>query len=411
MNREVLFITNNFPAPEYRRTWKKAVSLSQEGYRVKIICPRNKNRIGLRKYRKIRVYYFKKNFSRNSLLSLFFGELLDFVKAANLTLKLYLKHKFKVIHFINPTDILGLIAVFLKIFGSTFIYEINENYPKKLKSQLTRHGFIQRLYLNFLKKLEKFLIKSADLIFVPNSLQKFRITPFVGHKKNKIVTIEPFPDLKDFYQPFINKDYKRGYKYMVLFSGSIRLKKEFIKLIGAINFILKDLGRKDILFVIAGDGKDKEKIAKHCSNLKINELVHFTGWLSQKKLLNYLNAADLGIVLESNDSKRVNIRDSIFEFMAVGKPLIAYNSKTGQSRIGEAGKFIEKGNEMLLAKEIIRTLDNRERSRIMGKIGKLRIEKKFNWIKSEIKLTSIYQSLFISHEIGSNHISANQQKP
>jgi len=43
----------------------------------------------------------------------------------------------------------------------------------------------------------------------------------------------------------------------------------------------------------------------------------------------------------------------------------------------------------------IRIIDNKGKSQAMGEVGKMRVEKDLNWLKSEIKLLSAYEELFI----------------
>ncbi|MBD3238503.1 MAG: glycosyltransferase [Candidatus Moranbacteria bacterium] len=397
MAKKILFITSQFPAPEYRRVWKKVLSLAKEGYQIMVICPQaSKSKV--KKLKNIRVRYFRSYINKKKPLIFLLFELINLGKVSLISASKMIRFNFDVIHVANPSDSPALLAGFLKIFGPIFVYENNQNCLEQV-NKLTDNKKFGKVIYGLFKKVQTFAVKSADLVITSNSIQRVRLAKIIPKRKNKIITIEPYPDLRDYYHPFLKKDYKRGFRYLALYAGSIRVEKGIKKFLDAIKFIRKDLGRRDILFVVAGDGQDRERIVKYANQLGVADSIFFTGWLSQKQLLTYLTVADIGIVLEDKQKQNQDLRDSIFEFMAMGKPIITFNSKVGQSRIGFAGKFIQDDNEILLAKEIIKTIDNKEKSQEMGRYGQLRIEKKFNWIKSEIKLTTTYENLFLNRDM------------
>ena len=398
MRKKILFITNSFPAWEYRRLWKKITSLASEDYKIFVISPKGDTK-HTNENPNIKTFYYEKKKRKNTASSYIKGEISDFFKVKKLAFKIYFQEKFNAIHITNPTDTLALLGIIFKKFKCFFVYENNECNYEKYKDLKEKIGILDRLLILNLKILEKKIIKSADLIIVPSGRQRIRLARKIKEEKNKIVTVEPLPDLKDFYHPYLNQDYKMGYPKMVIYSGSLRLKRGAGKLLNVINFIHRDLRRKDILFVLAGGRKDRYKIKKYLREKNLDTNVYLPGWLNQKKLLTYLTAADLGIIIEDKENENGYFRDSLYEYMAVGKPVVSFNFRSGSSRLGEAASFIEGDNEILLAKEIIKILDNKEKKAMMGRIGQLKIEKQFNWLKSEIKLLSAYNQLLAEKKI------------
>ncbi len=396
MKKKVLFIANNYPAPDYRRLWKKATSLQKDGYEVKIICPAgNGKKPGICEIEAIKIFYYRKLFLRKNLFFFSLGEMLDLMQVSLLVFRLYLKRSFQVIHFVNPTDTLAFVGLFYKILGYQFVYEMNESYSDKIKYGKSGFGKNNRLFLNCLGKIERLALKIADMIIVPNSKQKSRIVRLVQEEKNKIITIEPLPDLKDFYQLLPGRDYKRGFNHLALYAGSLRIERGMIKLLQAVDLVVNKLGKDDILFILAGEGEDKEELKKYARKNNIAQNIYFPGWLNQEKLLEYLTEADMGLVPEPIRKQKSVLGDSVFEYMAAGKPVVSFDSRIGRSRIGKAGSLITDYNELNFAKEIIRIIDNKDKSRAMGEMGKIKVERDFNWLRSEIKLLSAYEELFL----------------
>jgi glycosyltransferase involved in cell wall biosynthesis len=396
MKKKVLFITNNYPAPDYRRLWKKATSLQKDGYEVRIICPSgSKKKSGTEKIEGIKIFYYHKFFLRDKIFSFILGETLDFIKVSLLTFRLYLRRGFQVIQVVNPTDTLIFIGLFYRILGYHFVYEMNESCLERFKYKRLGLEKNRHYFFSCLEKIEKLALKFADMIIVPNSKQKAGIVRLVQEEKNKIITIEPLPDLKDFYQPLPSRDYKKGFSHLALYAGSLKLERGIIKLLQAIDLVVNKLGKDDILFVLAGEGEDKEELKKYAKTKNIFRNVCFPGWLNQEKLLDYLTEADMGLIPEPVRKQKSILRDSVFEYMAAGKPVISFDSRIGRSKIGKAGALIVNYNELNFAKEIIRIIDNKEKSRAMGEIGKMKVERDLNWLKSEIKLLSAYENLFM----------------
>ena len=437
MNKKILFLTNNYPAPDWRRLWKKAASLSADGYEVRIICPAGAHKPGARKFKGITIRYFKKDYwhenlnetenatqsaqldkelsrqemirkelSRQGLLSRqermeqgasvrswMVKEFFEFLKVAFWSGWTMLSWRPKVVHVVNPNDSLGILGMMFKLLGVRFVYEVNESFPQKFVQEQLGNKRTKLRLVNFLKSLEKKVLKSAHLVIVPDFKQKARVARLMGARKNVLITVEPLPDLKDFYQPYLNRDFKRGFPHLALYSGSLKVERGIIKLLRAIDFIVNKTGRRDILFVLAGDGPDVELIKSFAAQKNILRNMYFTGWLKQEKLLSYLAVADMGLMPEPIKIGRPVLRDSVLEFLAMGKPVVSFDTKGRESRIGKAGAFVDDSNEITFAREIVRIIDNKERSLAMGEIGKVRVERDLNWLKSEIKLLSAYERL------------------
>lgn len=403
MKKKVLFITNSHPIPNYRRTWKKASALANDDYEVRVVCPTGLKKVGVKKVKKVEAHYYykKEEDAAGGKKSLLGKELADLIKVGLKVFKIYLKRQFRIIHLANPSDTLVLICLFYKLLGYKFVYERSESTPDRY---LREHAINpSKFALAILKWLERLAIKHAHLIIVPDYKDKHDLIRNLKAKKEKIVTIEPLPDLKDFYQPAINWKYKRGFPYMALYSGSLKIERGLVRLLDAVSFIVNGLGRKDILFVFAGTGRDMENLICYAERKGIAKNVYFAGWLNQEKLLGHLAVADLGLAPEPLKRSTSLFRDSILEYMALGKPVVSFNTITNRRKIGKAGVFVNEYNREAFAREIIRLLDNKDRSRAMGEMGRKRIERDLNWLRSELKLLGAYEELFRKKTLFGSH--------
>ena len=320
-----------------------------------------------------------------------------------LTFKIYIKRQFRIIHLVNPSDTLVLVCLFYKLLGYKFVYERSESSPERYQREHVINP--NKAALAILKWLERLAIKHAHLIIVPDYKDKHELIRNLKAKKEKIVTIEPLPDLKDFYQPAINWNYKRGFPYMAFYSGSLKIERGLVRLLDAVSFIVNSLGRKDILFIFAGTGRDMSNLVCYAERKGISKNVHFAGWLNQEKLLGHLAVADIGLAPEPLKRSTSLFRDSILECMALGKPVVSFNTITNRRKIGKAGVFVNEYNKEAFARQIIRLIDNKDRSRAMGEMGRMRVERDLNWLRSELKLLGAYEDLFRKKPLmGSNRL-------
>ena len=74
--------------------------------------------------------------------------------------------------------------------------------------------------------------------------------------------------------------------------------------------------RRDVNFLIIGDGTLRGELENHAAELDIKENVHFLGW--QHDIVRYLSIFDIGV----NCSMNEGLSNAIMEYMAAGVPCI-----------------------------------------------------------------------------------------
>jgi glycosyltransferase involved in cell wall biosynthesis len=82
----------------------------------------------------------------------------------------------------------------------------------------------------------------------------------------------------------------------------------------------------------------------------------------------------------------------IMEYMALGKPIVQFDSKEGKFSAQEASLYASKQDGAAdFADKIIWLLDRPEERRKMGEFGKKRIEEELAWEYSTPKLLAAYR--------------------
>ena len=105
-----------------------------------------------------------------------------------------------------------------------------------------------------------------------------------------------------------------------------------------------------------------------------------------------MNIFDIGVLLSNPDIHGEGISNSIMEYMALGKPVIA-SIGGGTSEIvldGETGFLIEPKNPKQLAERIDYLLSNQTVAKKMGESGRKRIQQHFSLDKMVNETYNLY---------------------
>jgi glycosyltransferase involved in cell wall biosynthesis len=162
--------------------------------------------------------------------------------------------------------------------------------------------------------------------------------------------------------------------------------KDYSTFIKAGNKVLAE--RNDVTFVIVGDGEDRGEIQLSIKS-DYQEKFVFTGQRSDvESIVNIFDVAVLATFTEG-------ISNSIMEYMALSKPVIATNGGGTEELVvdGETGVLVSVGNEEELSKKIIQLLNNPELGHQMGVNGGKRLIKEFSFEKMINNYINTYDAI------------------
>ncbi|WP_276168408.1 glycosyltransferase [Zobellia alginiliquefaciens] len=164
-------------------------------------------------------------------------------------------------------------------------------------------------------------------------------------------------------------------------------KKDFSSFIRAGLIILQK--QTDVVFLAIGDGPNLEKCKQMVPDQYISHFV-FTGVRNDVESL--VNIFDVGVLATNTDVHGEGISNSILEYMALGKPVVA-TTGGGTNEIvtdGKTGFLIPNKSPEILADKVMYLLNNPDEASKMGDESKNRIERTF----SLRKMTSAYYQLY-----------------
>ena len=138
----------------------------------------------------------------------------------------------------------------------------------------------------------------------------------------------------------------------------------------------------DAHFVLAGEGELKSDLEILAKELKVNNNVHFIGRCT--KIPELLSVSSVGVLTSFNEG----FSNSILEYMAAGKPVVATNVGGASEVImeNETGFLIESDDDEMLSNRLIELLEDEEKAARFGAKGCEIVKEKFS-IEHQIKKT------------------------
>jgi glycosyltransferase involved in cell wall biosynthesis len=149
-------------------------------------------------------------------------------------------------------------------------------------------------------------------------------------------------------------------RLIILFPGGLQWHQGVDIAIRAFKKISLELPNAE--FHIYGDGNAKESLIRLAADLGLNGQVRFRELVSVREIAAIMADADLGVVPKRADSfGNEAYSTKIMEFMAVGVPVVAANTKIDRHYFsGEVVRFFESGDADSLAREMSELLRNPE---------------------------------------------------
>jgi glycosyltransferase involved in cell wall biosynthesis len=142
-------------------------------------------------------------------------------------------------------------------------------------------------------------------------------------------------------------------------------------------------------FILAGEGKLTGEIRALAGSLGIGPDLFFTGRCEDVATL--LSVSDVGVL----SSKAEGFSNSILEYMAAGKPVVATKVGGAEEVVieGETGYLVASGNDHDMAIQILKLLQDPQMAMRMGEAGRLIVERGFSCTAQLARTENLYDRL------------------
>jgi glycosyltransferase involved in cell wall biosynthesis len=391
-SKRVLILVENLPSPFDRRVWQEAGALRDAGYSVSIICPTGRGFEA--KFEAIDgIHIWRYDLPLEGAGAM--GYLVEYASALFWTFVLSLRvlfgRGFDVVHACNPPDLFFLIGGFYKLFGKKFLFDHHDANPELYVAKFGRKDLFYRLML----LLERWSFRTAEVSIATNNSYRRIAIERGGMAPERVFVVRSGPSLERLkIQPPVPA-LKRGRKHLVGYVGVMGRQEGIDYLLHAASYIVHGLGRRDVHFGLVGGGTSLEELKAMAAELRIADYVTFTGRVPDAELLAMLNTADVcvnpDVATEMNDISTMN---KVMEYMALGKPIVQFDLAEGRYSAQGASLYAGRNDPLDMAARIVELLDDPERRKAMGELGRRRVMEELEWRHEVPKLLAAYDALW-----------------
>jgi len=261
---------------------------------------------------------------------------------------------------------------------------------------------LEDLYDLKLMKRGSIASKIVELIIVTCYRKAALITPIspgyvdtllkYGVERSKIHVVKGGVDLNVF-KP-CNSTLKNSDEFKILYSGSFSIAYNFDQVLYAATIVQeKD---NEVIFILQGKGELLSHIQSKIKELNLKNAQIIDKVISREEVAELLNQAD-ALILPLGDlgKPHLGISVKLFEYQAVGKPIICCSSGTPGKYVKEtnSGFVVTPGEYKTLADTIIYLKNNPTEAQILGKNGRKYVENNVSIQIIGIKMKKNFESL------------------
>lgn len=190
------------------------------------------------------------------------------------------------------------------------------------------------------------------------------------------------------------KDTIYGNYKTILFVGRLIKRKGIEWLIKAMDTIINELKRTDVLCILVGEGEYYGYFKVLVNKLNLGDYVLFTDSISNEDLIWMYRNTDI-FVLPSLSEVCPTV---VLESMYFGLPVVATDIPGVKDHFKDVALLVPPKNENRLAEAIIRLLDDEELTRRLSKAGAELVKSKYTWDV----VAKDYEGIYIEVQEGVN---------
>jgi len=264
-----------------------------------------------------------------------------------------LEKRYKLIYVHNMPDVLVVCGLIPKILGAKVILDLHDPMPELMTTifQVPPKSWS----VSFMRFLEKWSVTRANLVITVN-IACHRLFSMRSCRKEKIAVVMNTPDERIFRykaMQFNAKDHRDGQPFVVMYHGSLVERNGLEVAIDALEHVRKVVPSVE-LHVFGSKTDFLDRMMNKVKERNLQDAVRYFGPKRQEELIQVIERCDLGVIPNHrNPFTELNTPTRIFEYLALGRPIIAPSTPGITDYFNENSLlFFEAGNSGDLARQI-----------------------------------------------------------
>jgi glycosyltransferase involved in cell wall biosynthesis len=384
---KALILVENLSVPFDRRVWQESTALRDAGWEVHVICPQGTKRDtepeaeidGVRIYR----------YPLSAAVGGPIGYLREYSSALWQTYRLARRvGRVDVLHSCNPPDLFFLLGRRLKRHGTRFVFDQHDLVPELYLSRFGRGQ--DRLY-RLVCWLERRTYQTADIVIATNESYRAAAVRRGGKRPEDVFVVRSAPAIERFRQVPPDGSLRRGKPHLLCYLGVMGPQDGVDYALRSLARLRDDLGRTDWHAAFIGAGDTFEAMRRLAGDLRLSDVVDFTGRIPDEDVVRYLSTADVCLSPDPlNPLNDVSTMNKVMEYMAMGRPVVSFDLREARVSAGDAALYAPPNDELEFAKLVSLLLDDPGERRRMGDVGLARVGGLLSWEHSRAALVRAY---------------------
>jgi glycosyltransferase involved in cell wall biosynthesis len=208
-----------------------------------------------------------------------------------------------------------------KKFNKPWVADFRDEWTNNAYSNVDKQSLLYKVHYG----MEETIVNFADAVIATTPLASYNYATIFDLPKEKVFTITNGYDEKDFEKIEMENLEIKHDKFTIIHNGLLYLIRTPDTFLNAIhNLIQKGLIPREKIRVQFTGTKDDGKWEKYISDLKLDDIVEFSGYLSHKESLKKAASADVLLLIVGPGEKNKSMYPGkIFEYLRLGKPIIS----------------------------------------------------------------------------------------
>lgn len=392
--KHVLLIVENNAVPFDRRVWRQALTLRDAGANVSVICPvfgEDRERHAV--IDGVHIYRYRLRFSEGGMS----GYIREYLSAFLQTFVLL--HRVRrergtlhVVHVANPPDIFWPLGLYLRLWGTKFIFDEHDLTPETFLSRFDRPEEDGGLVFRVLRLFQRLSYRVAHAVIATNESYRARVAGVHPRYAIRTFVVRNGPDTRHFHAVPPNPDLKKGRRFMAAYIGIMAVQDGVDYIIRALDVLVRLRGVHDVIVYLIGTGDDVPRLRSMVHDLGLSDVVIFTGRIPDAPALEILSTADICLSPDPfNPLNNLSTMNKVMEYMALGKAIVSFDLKEARYSAGEAALYVGNNSVEAFAEGILRLLNDEGARASMGEVGRRRVEGELCWQRQAENLLRVYE--------------------
>lgn len=391
-----MILDSDFPPDS--RVENEAVSLIKAGHEVFLFSlsyrnftsrKENINGIEVRRYKASRLIYklsaiaYPYPLYHWMLLSM----LRDFVQ----------ENEIEVLH-VHDMMIAGAVMMVNRGFQLPLVLDLHENRPEIMKYYPHLSKIPGRYIIKpaLWEKAQRQLVQEADQVVLVTQEAKDAYVQKYGLPEAKIIVV-PNTVHNDIFTKYEIRDevvQKFSDRFNLLYVGDTGLRRGTASAIRAIELLKNEIPEIQLVFV--GKSSQDVLLKNLADEFGLQQHIVFEGWQDVSLFPSYIMAADVCLSpLTRNPHHDTTYANKIFQYMAMGRPLLVSDSTAQANVVEQEGcGLVYPAEDIEAMADAIRQLYHQPETRKkMGEKASKAVQQRWNWEETSRELIHMYQEL------------------